>query len=55
MGVTMFNHPLEAKSKFRAGIYDFVLLDVRMPRINGFERIRILDGRKAISGDQNND
>ncbi|MFZ0513747.1 MAG: response regulator, partial [Candidatus Nitrosopolaris sp.] len=27
--VTVFNDPLKALSKFRAGLYDFVLLDVK--------------------------
>ena len=35
--VTVFNDPLKALSEFRAGLYDVILLDVKMPRMNGFE------------------
>ena len=35
--VECFNDPVSALSNFRAGSYDLVLLDVKMPRINGFE------------------
>jgi len=38
--VTVFNDPLEALSKFTAGLYDFLLLDVKMPKMNGFELCR---------------
>jgi DNA-binding NtrC family response regulator len=41
--VTIFNDPLEALSKFTAGLYDFVLLDVRMPKMNGFELYREIE------------
>jgi len=30
--VTVFNDPLKALSTFRAGLYDLLLLDVRMPK-----------------------
>jgi DNA-binding response OmpR family regulator len=35
--VEVFNDPLEALSHFRPGHYDLLLLDVRMPRMSGFE------------------
>ena len=35
--VDVFNDPLKALSAFRAGLYDLALLDVRMPRMSGFE------------------
>jgi DNA-binding response OmpR family regulator len=35
--VTVFNDPLKALSEFSAGLYDLILLDVRMPKMNGFE------------------
>ncbi|MGC1932438.1 MAG: response regulator [Candidatus Nitrosopolaris sp.] len=41
--VTVFNDPLKALSKFRAGLYDFVLLDVKMPKMNGFELYREIE------------
>jgi DNA-binding response OmpR family regulator len=40
--VTVFNDPLEALTKFAAGLYDLALLDVRMPKMNGFELYREL-------------
>jgi two-component system, OmpR family, response regulator ChvI len=41
--VTIFNDPLKALSTFRAGLYDLLLLDVRMPRMNGFELYREIE------------
>lgn len=35
--VEVFNDPLKALSHFRPGHYDLLLLDVRMPRMSGFE------------------
>lgn len=35
--VDTFNDPLHALSSFRKGRYDMVLIDVKMPRMNGFE------------------
>jgi two-component system catabolic regulation response regulator CreB/two-component system response regulator ChvI len=35
--VTAFNDPLEALSRFRPGLYDLLILDVRMPAMNGFQ------------------
>lgn len=35
--VDAFNNPLEALSNFKPGVYDLLLLDVRMDRMNGFE------------------
>jgi CheY-like chemotaxis protein len=32
-----FSNPLEALSAFKPGVYDFVLIDVKMPQMNGFE------------------
>ena len=46
--VTTFNDPLEALSKFRPRLYDLVILDIRMPGMNGFqlyEKIRSLDDK----------
>lgn len=34
--VTTFNDPLEALSKFRPRLYDLLILDIRMPGMNGF-------------------
>ena len=35
--VDTFNDPLEALSNFKPSKYDLLLLDVRMPKMNGFE------------------
>ena len=35
--VDAFNDPLLALSKFKAGMYDIVLLDIRMPNMDGFD------------------
>ena len=34
--VEAFNHPLKALENFTPGAYDMVMLDVRMPDIDGF-------------------
>jgi len=41
--VTIFNNPLNALSEFRAGLYDLILLDVKMPKLNGFELSREIE------------
>jgi CheY-like chemotaxis protein len=49
--VTTFNDPLEALSKFRPQLYDLLILDIRMPGMNGFqlyERIRDLDDKVKV-------
>lgn len=38
--VDTFNDPVEAASHFRAGTYDMLILDIRMPKMNGFELYR---------------
>ena len=35
--VDAFNDPQEALSNFKAGLYDLLLIDVKMPKMNGFE------------------
>jgi CheY-like chemotaxis protein len=35
--VDVFNDPLSALSNYKAGFYDLLLLDVKMPHMNGFE------------------
>ena len=35
--VDTFNDPQEALSNFKAGLYDLLLLDIKMPKMNGFE------------------
>jgi DNA-binding response OmpR family regulator len=38
--VHIYNDPQQALSEFEAGSYDILLLDVRMPYLNGFELYR---------------
>jgi two-component system catabolic regulation response regulator CreB/two-component system response regulator ChvI len=35
--VDIFNDSEEALSNFKAGLYDLLLIDVKMPKMNGFE------------------
>jgi DNA-binding response OmpR family regulator len=35
--VDSFNDPQEALSKFEPGLYDLVILDIKMPKMDGFE------------------
>jgi DNA-binding response OmpR family regulator len=40
--VDTFYDPVEALNNFKAGRYDLLLLDIRMPKMNGFELYRQL-------------
>ena len=49
--VTTFNDPLEALSKFRPRLYDLLILDIRMPGMNGFQlyqKIREIDNKVKV-------
>lgn len=49
--IDVFNDPLLALSSFRAGSYDLILLDIRMPKMDGFElyqRITQLDSKAKV-------
>ena len=35
--VDSFNDPQEALSKYKPGLYDLVILDIKMPKMDGFE------------------
>ena len=35
--VDSFNNPQEALSKFKPGSYDLIILDIKMPKMDGFE------------------
>ena len=38
--VDVYNDPLLALSDYKAGMYDLLLFDIRMPGMNGFELYR---------------
>lgn len=40
--VDAFNDPVAARNNFKPGVYDLLLIDIRMPSINGFELYREL-------------
>jgi DNA-binding response OmpR family regulator len=49
--IDVFNDPLLALSSLRAGSYDLILLDIRMPKMDGFElyqRITQLDSKTKV-------
>jgi two-component system, OmpR family, response regulator ChvI len=35
--IDAYNDPILALSNFRANVYDLILIDIRMPKMNGFE------------------
>ena len=46
--VDIFNDSILTLSNFKAGVYDLLLLDVKIPQINGFElyeKIREIDSK----------
>jgi two-component system response regulator ChvI len=49
--VYVFNDPVLALSNFKAGLYDLVILDIKMPKIDGFElyqEIKKIDSKAKI-------
>lgn len=49
--IDVFNDPIFALSNYNTGSYDLIILDVKMPKMNGFELynlIRKLDGQTRI-------
>jgi DNA-binding response OmpR family regulator len=49
--VHTFNDAVLALSNFKAGVYDIALLDVKMPKMNGFElyeKIREIDSEAKV-------
>ena len=49
--VDVFNDPLSALSNYKAGLYDLLLLDIRMSGMNGYElynKIRDIDDKAQV-------
>lgn len=49
--VDTFNDPRDALSHFKAGVYDLLLLDIRMPGTNGFQlykEMRKIDSKPKV-------
>jgi len=49
--VDVFNDHLSALSNYKAGLYDLLLLDIRMPTMNGFElyqKIKDIDDKAQV-------
>ena len=49
--VDVFNDPLSALSNYKVGNYDLLLLDIRMPGMNGFElyhKIKGIDDKAQV-------
>jgi len=49
--VDCFNHPLIALESYRSTFYDLVVLDIKMPKMNGFElyiKLKEKDSRTKI-------
>jgi DNA-binding response OmpR family regulator len=49
--VNAYQDPLIALSKFKPGYYDLVILDIKMPKMNGFElytEIRKIDNQVKV-------
>jgi len=38
--VDAYHDPMNALSEFKPGVYDLLLIDIRMPKLNGFELYR---------------
>jgi len=46
--VDTFNDPLLALSSFKPGFYDLILLDIKMPKMNGFDLYQEIEKRDKI-------
>jgi DNA-binding response OmpR family regulator len=49
--VNTYNDPVHAKENFKAGSYDLVILDIRMPKMDGFqlyEELKKIDDKVKV-------
>jgi CheY-like chemotaxis protein len=49
--VDVYNDPLESLSNYKTGVYDLILLDIRMPQMSGFElynKIKEIDDKVTV-------
>jgi DNA-binding response OmpR family regulator len=49
--VEIYNDSVQALSNFKSNLYDFVLLDIKMPKLSGFElcdKIREIDSKVKV-------
>jgi two-component system, OmpR family, response regulator ChvI len=49
--VDTYNDPVDAKGNFKAGSYDLVILDIRMPKMDGFqlyEELKKIDDKVKV-------
>jgi DNA-binding NtrC family response regulator len=49
--VDIFNDPMKLLSAYKGGVYDLLLLDIRMPRMSGFElydKIKEIDDKVNV-------
>ena len=49
--VDIYNNPIAALSNYRPGLYDLLLLDIRMPKMNGLELYQNI--REKYKGKEN--
>lgn len=49
--VDLFNDPLVALQNFKTNFYDLIILDIKMPKMNGFdlyEKIKMVDNKVKV-------
>ncbi|MGB8777671.1 MAG: response regulator [Nitrososphaeraceae archaeon] len=49
--VDLFNDPLLALQNFKTNFYDLIILDIKMPKMNGFdlyEKIKMIDNKVKV-------